>query len=150
MTRDLRVVERFWAKVDLNGPLLSPYFSQCWLWTDKRTPDGYARFRDGKRTIAAHRFTYELLRGPIAKGLVSDHLCRVKHCVNPFHIEPVTDKVNVLRGIGLTAKQAKQTHCIHGHEFSPRNTYMCEGKRHCRACKAARERRRRVERRTTA
>jgi hypothetical protein len=94
-------------------------------------------FENGRRvaTKAAHRLFYEQLVGPIPDGLQLDHLCRVRHCVNPDHLEPVTQTANVLRGIGPTAVNAGKTHCVHGHPFTPDNTYINkQGNRHCRAC----------------
>ncbi len=105
--------------------------SECWAWSGFVAPNGYAQL--GQR--GAHRVAYELLVGPIPHGLQIDHLCRNRGCVNPQHMEPVTIKTNVLRGIGITAVHAKQTHCKHGHEFTPENTrYDAKGSRCCRAC----------------
>lgn len=113
----------------------------CWLWTGERNNAGYgvvdARNRvDGTgRPLRAHRVVYEMLIGPIPAGLVIDHLCRVPLCVNPAHLEPVTDRINALRGIGIAAVNAAKTHCIHGHEFTPENTrFRSNGSRNCRAC----------------
>lgn len=120
--------ERFWSKVDKNGP------EGCWLWTDHLGRQGYADFWVPPRPVKAHRFAYELLVGPIPEGLVIDHLCSVRHCVNPAHLEAVTQRVNVLRSTNHVAAQAVATHCKRGHEFTPENTYMHRGKRDCRTC----------------
>jgi hypothetical protein len=82
-------LERFWNYVDKHSSPLG-----CWLWTGA-TLRGYARFK----TKTAYRFAYEHLVGPIPEGLDIDHLCRVKACVNPDHLEPVTRKVNIRRGV---------------------------------------------------
>lgn len=83
---------RFWAKVDKT--------ETCWLWTAAiRRRSGYGVFSHQARTMLAHRFAYELLVGPIPDGLVIDHLCRVRHCVNPDHLEPVTQRENLRRGM---------------------------------------------------
>ena len=123
---------RFWAKIDKNGP------NDCWLWRAAKGGGGYGCFRRGGRkdgNIPAHRFIYELLVGPIPKGLTIDHLCRNRLCVNPAHLEAVTHQVNILRGEGLAARNAKATHCIHGHPFDLFNTrFNRGGKRDCRAC----------------
>src|SRR5688500_4996363 len=81
----------FWAKVDKT--------STCWLWTGARHPLGYGHVRYGNRTSAAHRVAWELINGPIPEGLTLDHLCRVPACVRPDHLEPVTHRENVRRGI---------------------------------------------------
>jgi HNH endonuclease len=92
----------------------------------------------------AHRVVYETLVGPIPDGLVIDHLCRNPRCVRPDHMEPVTNQVNVLRGIGITALRKQKTHCPAGHAYSLENTrYSKEGKRNCRTC--ARDRYRRMK-----
>jgi hypothetical protein len=86
---------------------------------------------------------YEELVGPIPAKMVIDHLCRVRHCVNPEHMEPVTDRINVVeRGTGLAAVRARQTHCIRGHEFTPENTgrQSKSGTRFCKACALAYQR----------
>lgn len=113
------VRERFWSKVEKT--------ESCWFWTDALS-HGYGTFWNGERSVRVHRYAWEELRGEIPKGLVIDHLCRNRHCVNPDHLEPVTDRVNVLRGVGITAINATKTHCIHGHEFTRENTRMVPGK----------------------
>lgn len=124
--------ELIWSRttVDANG---------CWLWHDGARPGEYGRVNLGpvgrKTTTTAHRVSYELFREPIPVGLVLDHLCRVKACVNPWHLEPVTNTENVLRGLHGDLK----THCIHGHEYTPENTIHRRGhQRRCRACSEAR------------
>jgi hypothetical protein len=84
----------------------------------------------------AHRVSYELHKGPIPEGLVIDHLCRVRHCVNPDHLRAVTHAVNILAGVGRGALHARKTHCVNGHEFTAENTRLCEGgrRRRCRTC----------------
>ena len=85
--------ERFWEKVDKAGQ------DECWLWTANKTaPNGHGRFLGPGGQVMAHRFAYELLVGPIPEGLVIDHLCRVRLCVNPAHLEPVTAEENIRRG----------------------------------------------------
>lgn len=113
--------------------------SGCWIWVGYCRPHGYGaiRFR-GKRT-SAHRVAYILLKGEVPNGLTLDHLCRVRCCVNPDHLDPVTIKTNVLRGISPTAVNASRTFCKHGHPFDEINTKRkidFKGKpfRQCRAC----------------
>lgn len=92
--------ERFWVRVDRSGPVpdhrsdLGP----CWLWLGITTPGGYGQIRRGGRTWVTHRWVYELLIGPIPAGLDLDHLCRVRRCVRPSHLEPVTRGENLRRG----------------------------------------------------
>lgn len=125
---------RFWSKVDRSGGN-----SACWPWAGGKTgPGGYGRFRAGRpgRLVPAHRYAYELMIGPIPDGLCLDHLCRNRSCVNPAHLEPVTNRENLHRGIGHTATRAQQTTCINGHPFDDQNTYIKpNGCRSCRACK---------------
>lgn len=123
------LIERFWTKVDRRGP------DECWPWLDSTAPRGYGRFWDGHRQQQAHRAAYELLVGPIPDGLQIDHLCRNRGCVNPAHLEPVTQRENVLRGIGPTANNAGKTHCKRGHEYTPENTGWQQETRFCRTCR---------------
>ncbi len=133
---------RFWAKVE---PVP---FSGCWVWMGHINDKGYGltQIRIGHKwkKLRAHRVAYELYRGPIPAGLDLDHKCRVRCCVNPDHLEPVTRQVNILRGIGIPAIKAAQTHCVRGHEFTPKNTGRTSKQtRYCRLCKRDEMRRRR-------
>ncbi|MGI9502698.1 MAG: HNH endonuclease [Geminicoccaceae bacterium] len=83
----------------------------------------------------AHRVSYEALVSAIPEGLELDHLCRVRCCVNPIHLEPVTTRTNNLRGNGIAAMNALKTHCPRGHPYSGEHLYVCSrGHRHCRTC----------------
>jgi hypothetical protein len=117
--------------------LTGPPFA-CWLYGGTLTPDGYGNSRfAGTNERYVHRAAWELANGPIPAGMTIDHLCRVRSCYNPSHLEPVTKRENTLRGIGPTAVHARQTHCIRGHEFTPENTATDHrGGRRCRACTA--------------
>ena len=107
----------------------------CWEW-DRDTNYGYARMAVARRGVRAHRFSYEWFVGPIPSGLVLDHLCRVKRCVNPDHLEAVTDYENLLRGNTVVAFWANKTECSKGHSYTPENTYLYpDGERGCRTCK---------------
>lgn len=119
--------------------------SGCWLWTGTINDSGYGRFNVSDRRERAHRLLYEYLKGPIPEGLILDHLCRVRSCVNPDHLEPVTQGENVRRGMAGATQRARQlakTHCPHGHDYTPENTsYNWRGARVCRACRNAQQRR---------
>jgi hypothetical protein len=118
--------------------------ADCWLWTGQST-HGYGTFALGSRKFRAHRWVYEQMRADIPPGLHLDHLCRRSLCVNPWHLEPVTNQVNVLRGESPLAKQAAQRFCKRGHEFTPENTYVDpRGRRSCRVCMRAKHARRRA------
>jgi hypothetical protein len=127
-------VERFWVKVDRGGS------DDCWLWNAFISPDGYGRFTHCGRNIQAHQFSYELHNGLVPEGLFLDHVhargCVHRHCVNPAHLEAVTNRINVLRGRSQAAQNAVKTHCSRGHLFDAENTYPKPGGgRDCRACR---------------
>ena len=121
--------------------------SGCWDWVGGRS-HGYGAFRDHgrRRQVRAHRWMYEQAKGPIPDGLQIDHLCRNPGCVNPDHLEAVTQKTNLLRGISPLANKARQTHCIHGHQFDEANTYRGTHGRDCRECARIRKRQYRLDR----
>jgi len=118
----------------------------CWVWTGFIDRHGYGRFRvEGRvgKTLFAHRVSYELFVGPIPAGLQIDHLCRNHPCVNPRHLEPVTQKENCLRGESPFARNFRKTACINGHPFSEENTYARKrGGRDCKTCNRLNRRRR--------
>ena len=126
---------RFWAKVEKTDT--------CWLWTGRQAPDGYGTFW-GRVTTHVHRFAYITLRGPIPLGMQVDHLCKVRHCVNPDHLEAVSPRENTRRSAGAPAANVLKTHCPRGHEYDLVNTYVDRrGRRSCRACNTENWRRRR-------
>ena len=128
--------QRLWDKIDKNGPVSShrPDLGPCWIWKGHLSSKGYGLVWNRGRNERAHALTYKLLIGPTPKGLEPDHLCRVRNCANPFHLEFVTHKENVLRGEGLCAKNAKKTQCINGHPFTLENTILTGIGRACREC----------------
>lgn len=125
-------VDRFVEKVEIADG--------CWKWTAKLNHLGYGKFFISREQgeVYAHRFAWESFVGPIPQGLVIDHVrdagCTSTACVNPDHLEPVTQLVNVRRG-----RRAQRTHCDHGHEFTPENTRITSvGRRRCRECERIR------------
>ena len=124
---------RFWSWVDRRGD------DECWPWTGLHVESGHAHFTVGGKRVSAHRWAYEHFVGPIPEGLTIDHVkangCTRRDCVNFLrHLEPVTMGENTLRGDGPSAINARKTHCIHGHEFTPGNTYMEGNRRRCKQC----------------
>lgn len=132
---------RFLRYVDKDGPIPDkrPELGQCWLWTGNIDARGYGRFRGERAGQYAHHWAYENFVGPVPLGEELDHLCRVHNCVNyEAHLEPVSHKVNVRRGIAGQRQRAK-THCVRGHPYTPENTSMYRGQRCCRACAVVRQ-----------
>ena len=113
--------------VDKNG---------CWIWNGWIENNGYARFSVGQERWGAHRWAYERYVGPIPQGLALDHLCRVRACVNPDHLEPVTWAENLRRSDKThAAKNRSKTHCKRGHSLSGKNlSIQNDGSRRCLAC----------------
>lgn len=125
--------------------------SGCWLWTGKIDGKGYGRLTIAGRDWMAHRYVFEVLHArPVPAGHELDHLCRVTRCVNPDHMEPVSHAVNVWRGIGPTALNARKTHCPRGHEYDYRWERGDRRQRSCRACNLAAVRRYKLRRRDRA
>lgn len=129
--------ERFWSKVEEDG--------DCWIWHGSRTADGYGIFYFNARSVMAHRWSYENFYGSIPEGLQIDHLCRVRSCVRPEHLEAVTSRENRRRRLVLI------THCPHGHEYTEENTYISPNNgRVCRVCNRERTSRYQKQRRLKA
>lgn len=139
---------RFWNQISPEPN------SGCWLWAGAENGYGYGVLGKGgwsrhNGAVMAHRFSYTLHKGEIPNGYVIDHLCRNPCCVNPDHLEAVTEKVNINRGISaerIRKKFASITHCKNGHEYTEANTYRysSSGYQHrgCRACRKEADRRR--------
>lgn len=126
--------ERFWEKVNKNGPVPErrPDLGPCWLWTGS-TQKGYGKFTSSVN--GAHVWAYLSLVGSIPQGYELDHLCFVRPCVNPSHLEPVTKRENILRGESISAKYARRTHCKLGHPFAGENLLINKQGRGCRTCR---------------
>ena len=124
------LIDRLMAKVSMEPN------SGCWLWLGADNGNGYGVIglgRDSDGIALAHRVAYELFRGPIPDGFEPDHTCRVRCCINPWHLEIVTHAENVRRG--LAGKyQCERTHCPSGHPYSPENTTLYRGRRRCKTC----------------
>ena len=138
---DSRLPERFWSKV-APCPM-----SGCWLWTAALSL-GYGKFGVGQRVRSAYRYAYEMLVGAVPNGLELDHRCRVRCCVNPAHLEPVTHAENIRRGDSPAqlvhfnrVERIRPPTCPAGHQFDEKNTRITpKGHRKCRACHRERER----------
>lgn len=146
------VAERLWEKVNKNGPIPAhrPELGPCWIWEGSTSGKGYGRFWISPRLRPAHTVAYELVVGPIPDGLEPDHLCRVRSCVNPAHVEPVTHRENTLRAdrVAMGAFNTAKTQCPQGHPYDEENTLFDRfGFRKCRECARiwANERYRRIK-----
>jgi hypothetical protein len=100
----------------------------CWIWTGNKNMYGYGRFKLNKKDVYTHRYSYEIFRGKIPKGLELDHLCKNRDCLNPDHLEAVTHKENILRG--KWGENSRKTHCPQDHEYTDyknnRNQRVCK------------------------
>ena len=135
---------RFWVKVDKREP------DECWRWIASITTHGYGQFScsDGtvRRPVGAHRLAYAMLVAPIPKGMFIDHLCRNRWCVNPTHMEVVTNKENIVRGMwgDESRRQSAKTECPQGHPYEGDNIYVIKSRptaRYCRTCNNSKHRR---------
>lgn len=128
--KDWRI--NFWKRVDKDGP------NGCWIWQGACDQHGYGSMTIDYKRHKAHRLAFELLKEPLIVGMVLDHLCRNPACVNPDHLEQVSQKENVRRGDAVWVnglRNAQKTHCKNGHAFTSENTYRPKsGGRVCRKC----------------
>lgn len=110
----------------------------CWVWPGAINDGGYGLVSYEGKVRRAHRLAYELIAGPIPDGLTLDHLCRTRPCINPAHLEPVTQQINNHRGNCASGRNARRTACVHGHALSGANlrVRVINGRPHrqCRAC----------------
>jgi len=136
---DLTAEQRIEQHIDRDGA------GGCWLWTGRLDVSGYARDKVDSREVLVHRWLWEQANGPMPDGLVSDHLCRVHRCVNPDHIEAVTNYVNcAVRGHAHFAA-GRENRCMRGHDLTVEGYVRRDGRgRNCRACARERERRSRA------
>lgn len=118
----------FWSKVSIGDG--------CWMWMKGINHSGYGHIRINDRRYLSHRVSYRLIIGAIPEGLQLDHLCRVRACVNPSHLEPVTNLANSRRRfVFVKATLDERTHCWQGHLLDSRNTYTYPGHSNkCRRC----------------
>lgn len=131
--------DRFWAKVNKNGsiPTYRPDLDACWLWLGCTSSKGYGEIRGNAGSkMYAHRVSLILIGQVIPATLEVDHLCRVRHCVNPLHLELVTRRTNQLRGFTLTSRNVAKTHCPQGHPYVEGNIKRRANRegRECRQC----------------
>ena len=135
MTTTVSVEDRFWAKVQ-GGDV-----SECWTWTATQW-DGYGQFALEGKMVGAHRLAYELMIAEIPRGLTLDHLCRVRICVNPFHLDPVPQRINLRRGL---VTRCTESQCANGHPWTKESRYVTrQGGSACRICQRIRDTRRRA------
>lgn len=125
--------DRFWSKVDMLAP------GGCWLWTASTQTAGYGVIGEGNAVRLAHRVAYEYLIGAIEFDLTVDHLCRVRRCVNPAHMEIVTRAENGRRS-EVNERRRAVTHCPRGHEYDR----IWAGRRRCSECNRIRGRKQRA------
>lgn len=137
--REKEDISQLWDRIEV-----SP--TGCLLWVGYVSEYGYGKVRGASgRLMMVHRIVYEAVKGKIPRGLFLDHLCRVRNCVNPRHLEPVTLRENILRGAGPTAMNARKTKCLRGHKFEGSNLYRrWDGGRGCRKCDAIRREKRKI------
>lgn len=119
--------QRFWTKVEIVD-------TNCWEWLGSCAGNGYGQVYMSNKHWKTHRLSYLFYYGYLDSELTIDHLCRNKKCVNPTHLELVTQRINNLRSDNITAINSRKTHCKRGHEFNETNTRIWKGGRFCRKC----------------
>lgn len=130
---ELHEWERLWAKVDKS--------EKCWIWTAAVDGNGYPSMGFNKRVVTVPRLVARVCLGWFDPSFHIDHLCRTPRCVRPSHLEPVSQRINILRGVGASAVNAVKTHCPRGHPYAGKNIVTLQnGGRWCRTCKQEYER----------
>lgn len=121
---------------------ITPGDGGCWQWIGTMHAAGYGVFRHDGQQWLAHRWSFEHHIAPVPDELVIDHLCRNRACVNPWHMEPVTNEENLRRGLGYSLQNGMRSCCVNGHEYTPENTYTdpTKGTVRCRTCARDRQR----------
>jgi hypothetical protein len=123
------IPNRFWSKV---WPCPN---TGCWHWGGTIHHTGYGSYWYGYRSVLPHRYIYEVIHGPLPPVMKVDHICRNKSCVNPAHLDAVTQRENIIRGMAPASVNAAKTHCIHGHPFAGDNLIVrCYGSHPRRCC----------------
>lgn len=137
------LIDRFWKKINKNGlvPIHKPELGPCWIWTAFIDAAGYGRIHGTGRdssVLFAHVISYELVNGKVPSNLELDHLCQVRKCCNPNHLEAVTHQINAIRGKGLTMHLHRSGFCKRGHLQGPGKTCYRRWTRkvvYCHACR---------------
>lgn len=123
-------IQRFLSKVEKTDT--------CWIWTGYKTKTGYGTFKFKYYPHPAHRFSYQIFKGEIPKGLHICHSCDNPSCVNPEHLWTGTAQQNMIDCVQKGRhKETRKTHCLRGHEYTPENTktYKNQPWRYCRTCR---------------
>jgi hypothetical protein len=145
---DVKTLRRLLSKIEHDPE------SDCWCFTGGKTPNGYGMSSYRGKRVYAHRLSYELFTGPIPDGLVLDHVrnrgCHHRSCINPRHLEAVSQATNLHRGqCTLASINAAKTHCPYGHAYTEANTFLdSKSGRNCRECRRQRRNRKRKEAKT--
>jgi hypothetical protein len=145
----VNIHQRIVSEVELPATFVSKVSpepnSGCWLWAASVNNSGYGTYWNGSQCHTAHRFCFETVLGP-HPNCDLDHLCRVRCCVNPAHLEPVTRKINCLRGVGYGKFNRRKTHCPKGHPLEGVNLEVIKAsgsqhqRRRCIICRNANQR----------
>ena len=145
---DVKFANRFLSKFDIPDD----YVNDCWVWKLKPTSTtGYGRLDDTNASYSAHRISLEYYKGNLDSNLVIDHLCRNRICINPWHLEQVTNEENIKRGESSIAENKYKTHCPQNHEYTEENTYRDKkSKRYCKKCSKERRSRNRLAKQNKA